>query len=110
MKVHNPAHNVFPGADLSWLEDRLFNRLAVEAVPASHPLAAMLRTELTRLEPRLPAAPARPLAPGTPPPTLTCRGPANVSAVVRFTASGSIASLSFGGAEHDAWTGLMDLR
>ena len=103
--IHNTAHNIYHGADDSWLEDRLFNRLAVEAVPASHPLAAMLHAELAALEPLLPAAPARPLTPGAPPPTLTCRG-----AEVRFTASGSIASLSFGGAGHAAWTGLMDLR
>ena len=80
------------GADDSWLEDRLFNRLAIEAVPASHPLAPLLRTELAALEPRLPAAPPRPLAPGAPPPTLTCHGAGNASALLRFTATGSIAA------------------
>ena len=88
------SRHVLPaaGADDSWLEDRLFNRLAIEAVPASHPLAPLLRTELAALEPRLPAAPPRPLAPGAQPPTLTCHGAGNASALLRFTATGSIAA------------------
>ena len=108
--VHSSKHNVFHGADDSWLEDRLFNRLAIEAVPAAHPLAAALRAELAALEPALPGSQARPLAPGAPPPMLTCRGATGASAGARFTASGSIASLSFGGAGRAAWTRLMDLR
>jgi len=47
--VHNNKKNIFPGADDSWLEDRLFNTLAIEGVPTSHPLSNFLKEELNAL-------------------------------------------------------------
>ena len=44
-KAHNSERNVFPGADDSWLEARMFNTLAIQAVPASHPLSGPLQEE-----------------------------------------------------------------
>ena len=52
---HNALTNRFPGADDSWLESRLFNQLAIQAVPPHHPLAPFLRRELDALLPRHPA-------------------------------------------------------
>ncbi len=50
-KVHNEKKNIFPGADDSWLEDRLFSSLAIGAVPDAHPLALHLQRELAALVP-----------------------------------------------------------
>jgi hypothetical protein len=107
--VHNTQRNMFPGADDSWLEERKFSELAVQAVPPSHPLAVFLREETSALAPR-PANTLPPLSPvealartTTPmmsessrggPLTVTCtRG--SSSAILTFTSSGSIDSLTF---------------
>ena len=47
--VHNTKRNIFPGADDSYIEDRLFNTLAIDGVPESHPLSAFLLQELNAL-------------------------------------------------------------
>ena len=51
--VHTPEHNIFPGADDSWLEDRVLNTLAIEGVPPDHPLAHFLSLELNALLPKI---------------------------------------------------------
>ena len=45
-KVHTKEKNIFPGADSSWLEARVFNDLAVQAVPPSHPLFYYVNREI----------------------------------------------------------------
>jgi len=105
-KVHRAKKNLFPGADDSWLEARFFNTLAIQAVPASHPLAQPLQEELAKLEPRPPQAPA-PWSDSMPP-AVTCKGKMLTSSLT-FSQSGSIQSLSFGAGAAE-WSQLMDLR
>jgi len=105
-RAHTPKKNLFPGADDSWLEARFFNTLAIQAVPAAHPLAQPLQAELAALEPHPPAAPA-PWT-GKAAPAVTCRGKLH-TASLNFSQSGSIQSLSFGAGAGE-WSRLMDLR
>lgn len=105
-KVHTPNTNLFPGADDSWLEARFFSTLAIQAVPASHPLAKPLKEELAKLEPRPPTPPAP--WNDKAPPAVTCKGKLFTSSL-SFAQSGSIRSLSFGAGAGE-WARLMDLR
>ena len=59
---HSLRRNEFPSADDSWIEDRLFSQLAIEAVPVAHPLRPFLRRGLDALVPR-PAAELPPVLP-----------------------------------------------
>ena len=104
---HNLKQNQFPGADDSWLEGRLFNKLAITAVPAAHPLTPFLLRELAALVPR-PVAELPPVLPisdssagGR---TVDCRG-----TILEFSASGALDRLTFRGGK-DSWSRLMDLR
>jgi len=105
-KVHTPSKNLFPGGDDSWLEARFFSTLAIQAVPASHPLAKPLQEELAKIEPRPPTSPAP--WKGKAPPAVICKGKFLTSSL-SFTQSGSIESLSFGSGVGE-WAQLMDLR
>ena len=120
-EVHRPKRNIFPGADDSWLEDRVFSKLAIEAVPSSHPLAPFLQRELAALLPQIPnvtmenvsavngggeaaggkAAGGKAVKAGK---TVTCQG-----TVLEFDSTGSLANLTFGGSG-GSWSRLMDLR
>ena len=62
-QIHNTHTNRFPGADDSWLEARLFNTMAIDAVPASHPLYTHLQRELTALKPQPPGEPEKQVKP-----------------------------------------------
>lgn len=107
--VHTDEVNIFPGADDSWLEARVFNTLALGAVPDAHPMAAFLRDELAALEPASPAA-LPPLSPTLPPgATVTCSRGGSSAALAFAPASGSLESLTFG-QEGAAWSDLMDVR
>ena len=104
---HNLNRNRFPGADDSWIEDRLFSQLAIEAVPAGHPLTPFLRRELQALVPR-PAAELAPVLPigdsdadGR---TVNCQG-----TILEFSTTGALDRLTFRGGG-SAWSQLMDLR
>ena len=109
---HNSRKNRFPGADDSWLESRLFNTLAIQAVPPAHPLAPFLQRELAALVPRNPSAPSpQELATAESedqsgaPERVECRG-----TVLEFSAAdGALERLTFRGADKP-WSGLMDLR
>ena len=108
---HNVAKNRFPGADDSWLESRLFNQLAIQAVPAAHPLAPFLRRELDALLPRdlawqqLPPAVSAGESAIEDPQKVDCAG-----TVLEFSAAtGALDRLSFRGAD-EPWAQLMDLR
>ena len=101
---HNLQRNDFPGADDSWIEDRLFSQLAIEAVPVLHPLTPFLRRELEALVPR-PAselAPVRPIGAGGR--TVNCHG-----TILEFSTSGALDRLTFRGSG-SPWSRLMDLR
>ena len=106
---HNVKRNNFPGADDSWLEDRLFSQLAVDAVPAAHALTPFIRRELQALAPRPAAelAPMRPIsndAGAAASRTVNCRG-----TILEFSTSGALDRLTFRGGD-DTWSRLMDLR
>ena len=108
--MHTEQRNIFPGADDSWIEARVFNRLAVEAVPPSHPLARFLREELDALEPAAPAAQPPPLPPKLPPNTsFICTRGSHTASLQFARESGSLESLSFG-PNGAAWPRLVDLR
>merc|ERR1719247_1979164 len=83
----------------------MFNTLAIQAVPASHPLSGPLQEELAALAPDPPGAP--PSWKGSVPPSVKCRT-AKGLATVNFTMAGSIESLSF--SKGGEWYHLMDLR
>lgn len=110
-RIHTAKKNYFPTADDSWLEGRLFNSLAIQAVPASHPLATFLEIEIAGLVPRgkksNPAKAKRPslLSPDENEfgPTVECHG-----TVLSFSKTGSLSKLVFRGGE--SWSELMDLR
>jgi hypothetical protein len=53
--VHNAGHNQFQQGDLSWIEARAFNDLALRSLPPGHELAVAIREGLAALSPRLPA-------------------------------------------------------
>jgi hypothetical protein len=115
-EVHSSKRNLFPGADDSWLEERVFNRLAVGAVPPSHPLAGFLHDELAALEPRS-AATLPPLTPqpvnASSGPSFTCRrgkAGSEKAVVLKFTTSGSIESVVFDDQVAGEWSQLLDLR
>jgi hypothetical protein len=106
---HNLELNNFPGADDSWIEDRFFSQLAIEAVPTAHPLASFLRDELHALVPR----PVTELAPVRHVPigdssaigrTINCQG-----TILEFSETGALDRLTFRGSD-DSWSRLMDLR
>ena len=104
---HNLDQNHFQGADDSWIEGRLFNRLAIEAVPAAHPLTPFLRRELEALVPRPAAelAPAVPIADsdGAGGRTVDCQG-----TLLEFSTAGALDRLTFRGGD-TSWERLMDL-
>ena len=52
--MHNGAYNKFDMGDLSWIEARAFNTLALEALPPTHPLGIDIRSRLKRLVPSYP--------------------------------------------------------
>jgi hypothetical protein len=119
--VHTESKNIFPGADDSWLEDRLFNSLAVQAVPTSHPLAMFLQDELAALVP----TPSNNLEDPVPA-TLLERSSNNDAMVHILTCNGTtlefssetgrLEQLNFndhgggGGGKTDLWSQLMDVR
>ena len=112
-KVHTAERNIFPGADDSWIEGRIFNTLAVQAVPPSHPLSVYLKRELTALAPRQErtneegsaAAGSSSISVEQPPPLVVkCRG-----TTLEFSEAGSLKNLSFGIGGR-SWSRLMELR
>ena len=117
--IHNDRHNIFVGADLSWIESRKFNDLALGALEAqagSDDGAARLRDEIKRRLPTL--RPKRPTVSGL------RRATPEAGTVLRCgsmelgidNASGAIAHLSFGGVGAQVWAAgtqnafLFDLR
>eukprot|EP01052_Picozoa_sp_SAG31_P004890 SAG31_NODE_208_length_20313_cov_6.143119_7_plen_115_part_00 len=59
-KIHNDRNNLFTGADLSWIEARKFNELAIGALEAqAHSdsgaagLASLIKTKIATLRPRI---------------------------------------------------------
>lgn len=104
---HNCKQNRFPGADDSWIEGRLFNKLAIAAVPAAHPLTPFLRQELAALVPRS-ATELPPMLPTVDSSaggrTVDCHG-----TILEFSASGALDRLTFRGGKGE-WSRLMDLR
>ena len=104
---HNLELNSFPGADDSWIEDRLFSQLAIEAVPTAHPLTPFMRRELEALVPR-PATELAPLVPigdtGDGGRTVNCQG-----TILKFSTTGALDRLTFRGSD-GSWSQLMDLR
>ena len=110
-QVHNVLHNAFKGADDSWIEARLFNTLAIEAVPPSHPLAPLLQKELAALVPHLPATPLPPRRTASKFSEPVVCGAAGMAEKVTMSfdpMSGSVRQLGFG--KGGAWSELMDLR
>jgi hypothetical protein len=111
---HNARKNRFPGADDSWLESRLFNRLGIEAVPPTHPLAPFLQRELAALVPRHRTPPKLPPVLGVGAELsksgenqrrrVDCQG-----TVLEFSSTGALGRLTFRGTDQP-WTQLMDLR
>lgn len=107
--MHTDTHNIFPGADDSWLESRVFNKLAVEAVPPSHPMAPFLRDELAALRPTSRTS-LPPLSPTLPPnATVTCSRGGNSTTMKFAPATGSVERLTFGEGGV-GWSRLMDVR
>ena len=104
---HTLKQNRFPGADDSWVEDRLFSQLAIESVPVDHPLAPFVRRELQALVPRpvgelAPVLPVSGSGPGGR--TVSCRG-----TTLEFATTGALDRLTFRG-RGGSWSRLMDLR
>ena len=90
---------------------RLFNTLAIEAVPPTHPLAPLLQKELAALVPHLPATPLPPRRTASKFSEPVVCGAAGMAEKVTMTfdpMSGSIRQLGFG--KGGAWSELMDLR
>ena len=101
-RVHNADTNIFPGADDAWLESRVFNTLAEQAVPPAHPLSAFVKQELAALAPPSPvggsASGVRTMA--------RCNG-----TTLEFSnETGSLERLTFGADNSSSWNRLMDLR
>jgi hypothetical protein len=106
---HSLTANGFPGADDSWIEDRLFSQLAISAVPTAHPLMPFVRRELEALVPR-PLAELAPVVPidlssaSADGRTISCRG-----TILEFSSTGALDRLTFRGSDQP-WSRLMDLR
>ena len=88
--VHNAKRNKFAMGDLSWIEARAFNSLAVGALPAQHPLGRRIRDELAQLVPRKPSMVALHDIPDPTRP-ITC-----ADATIAFNMHGSVRELDFG--------------
>jgi len=90
--VHNARRNKFDQGDLSWIEARAFNALALGALPADHPLGKDVRSRLAQLAPREPATagltPVPAAQSGRP---ISCAG-----STIAFGSDGALSALSFG--------------
>ena len=95
-EIHNPSKNLFVGADLSWIESRKFNELAIDALAAqssTDPAAAGLLRDIQQRIPKL--RPQRPhfagLEPGPHGTKFTC----GAMQLGLDPVSGGISELSF---------------
>ena len=90
--MHNREHNKFEAGDRSWIESRVFNALALDAL-GTHPLAEDIRARLALM------VPARPDLAGLVPLGAGQRGVVCGETSVGFGGDGAINHLVLGGVQ-----------